>query len=47
MKINWDYWWLERQAWISRMQPRKNDGYVDVVLWCILGLLFTMILMVW
>lgn len=47
MKINYDYWWLVRQQWIDSMQPRRNTAHLDVVLWVILGLLLTVILMVW
>lgn len=46
MKINYDYLWLERQAWIEKLQARHNP-WVDVALWCLLGMVATGILLAW
>lgn len=44
MKINYDYLWLERQAWIQRFQARETP-WIDAALWCLLGGILTACLM--
>lgn len=46
MKIHYDYFWLERQAWIRRLQPKDNP-WIDAAMWCLLGTLITCILLAW
>lgn len=43
--MNWDYWYIERQAWIKNLQPRANDSWKDPMLLAVLGMLLTAILM--